>query len=119
VRDWLVNIESTIPSKEAGKKDDEWLVRIMVDEVSGGGAESQARMMMVRGRQVHFIGGEGEMVDAVGEVRVMLAGEGQGSGLQKGILLERGKTVGIKGPVWEVLVEGVKWGVGVEWKVLS
>ncbi len=119
VRDWLVNIESTIPSKEAWKKDDEWLVRIMVDDVSGGGAESQARMMMVRGRQVHFIGGEGELVDAVGEVRVMLAGEGQGSGLQKGILLERGKTVGIKGPVWEVLVEGVKWGVGVEWKVLS
>jgi len=118
VRDWLVNIESTIPSKEAGKKDDEWLVKIMVDEVSGGGAESQARMMMVRGRHVHSVGREGEMVDMVGEVRVMLAGEGQGTGLQRGSVLEKGKMVGIKGPVWEVVIEGMKWGVGVDWKVL-
>lgn len=122
VRDWLVNIESTIPSKEGGRKNDEWLVRIVVDEVSGGGAESQARMLLVRGRQMHSMnGGEGEMVDtmgAVGEVRVMLAGEGQGTGLQKGSRVEAGKIVGVKGPVWEVVIEGVKWGVGVDWKVL-
>ena len=119
VRDWLVNIESTVPSKEAGKRDDGWLVRIEVDEVSGGGAESQARMLLVRGRQVHSMnGGEGEMVDTVSNVRVMLAGEGQATGLQRGSRLEAGKTVGIKGPVWEVVIEGEKWGVAVDWKVL-
>lgn len=118
VRDWLVNIESLIPSKEAERKDDEWLVRIVVDEVSGGGTESQARMTMVKGRQVHSRGGEGEMVDAVGEVRVMLAGEGQVTGIQRRSVVEKGKTVGIKGPVWEVVIDGMKWGVGVDWKVL-
>jgi hypothetical protein len=118
VRDWLFNIESTIPSKEAGKKDDEWLVRIVVDEVNGGGTESQARMTLVRGRQLHSMGAEMERLDTVGEIRVMLAGEGQGSGIQRGSVIQAGKTVGIKGPVWEVVIDGMKWGVGVDWKVL-
>jgi hypothetical protein len=118
VRDWLVNIESTIPSREAGRGEDEWLVKIMVDEVSGGGADSQARMALVRGKRVHFMGEDGEVVDTMGEVRVMLAGEGQSTGIQKGAAVQVGKTVGIKGPVWEVVIEGVKWGVGVDWKVL-
>jgi hypothetical protein len=119
VRDWLVNIESTIPLKEAGKRDDEWLVRIAVDEVSGGGADSQARMLLVRGSQIPSMNGrQGEMADAMGEVRVMLAGEGQGAGLQRSNRVEAGNMVGIKGPVWEVVIEGEKWGVGVDWKVL-
>ena len=33
-------------------------------------------------------------------------------------MVQVGKTVGIKGPVWEVMIDGVKWGVGVDWKVL-
>jgi hypothetical protein len=118
VRDWLVNIESSIPANQAGRRGDEWLVRVLVDEVSGGGAESQARMTMIRGKQVHFMGGEDEMVDTAGKVRVMLAGEGQATGLQKGSKVEAGKTIGIKGPVWEVVIEEEKWGVGVDWKVL-
>ncbi len=116
VRDWLVNIESTISSKDAGKKgDDEWLVRVVVDEVSGG---SRAGMTLVRGRQVHSMDGEGGKMDKVSEVRVILAGEGGGTGLQKGSKVELGKRVGITGPVWEVMIEGIKWGVGVDWKVL-
>ena len=118
VRDWLVNIEGSIPAREVGRRGDEWLVRVLVDECSGGGAESQARMTTIRGRQVHSIGGEGEMVDTAGKVKVMLAGEGQSTGLQKGSKVEVGKTIGIKGPVWEVVIEGEKWGVGVDWKVL-
>lgn len=118
MRDWLVNIESTIPSNQEGKKDDEWLVKIIVDEVSGGGADSQARMALVRGRQVHSLGEDGEMVDTLEEVKVILAGEGQSTGIQRGIMVQVGKTVGIKGPVWEVMIDGVKWGVGVDWKVL-
>jgi len=120
VRDWLVNIESTIPSKELGNKvDDEWLTKIVIDEVSGGSSRVGARMMLIRGRRVHSLGNEGvDMVATMGEVRMMLAGEGQGSGLQKGGKVELGKTVGIKGPVWEVVIERTKWGVGVDWKVL-
>jgi hypothetical protein len=38
--------------------------------------------------------------------------------LQKGSKVELGKRVGITGPVWEVMIEGIKWGVGVDWKVL-
>merc|ERR1712098_382859 len=80
------------------------------------------RMTMVRGRQIHaldVLGEVGEMADTVGGVKVILAGEGAGTGLQKGSAVEVGKMMGIKGPVWEVVVEGVKWGVGVDWKVLS
>lgn len=73
---------------------------------------------MVRGRHINSGNGEGEMVDHLGYVQVILAGEGQGSGLQRGEKVERGRMVGIRGPVWEVFVGGVKWGVGVDWKVL-
>ncbi|KAK0108263.1 hypothetical protein ONS95_003080 [Cadophora gregata] len=120
VRDWLMNLEGAIPDMRGKRRDEEWLVKIMVDEVSGGSKEG---MTMVRGRQIHTVdvdvyGEVGEMVDTVGEVKVILAGEGAGTGLQKGSAVEVGKMVGIKGPVWEIVVEGVKWGVGVDWKVL-
>ena len=119
VRDWLMNLEGAIPDTRGKRRDEEWLIRIVVDEVSGGFKEG---MRMVRGRQIHaldVLGEVGEMADTVGGVKVILAGEGAGTGLQKGSAVEVGKMVGIKGPVWEVVVEGVKWGVGVDWKVLS
>jgi len=118
VRDWLVNIEGTIPATKK-KGDDEWLVRIVVEEVSGS---SRAGMTLIRGRQIHGFqsdgeGGGGEMVGRAGEVKVILAGEGAGTGLQKGSRVEVGICVGIKGPVWEVVIDGERWGVGVDWKV--
>ena len=109
-----MNLESTIPSTGL-KKDDPWVVSIVVDEVSGC---ARAGMTMVSGRQVHGDGRK-EVADDLGVVRVILAGEGAGSGLQRGSRVEVGRTVGIKSPVWEVLLGGVKWGVGVDWKVLE
>jgi hypothetical protein len=115
VRDWLVNLESAIPAATGQRaKDDSWIVRIVVDEVSGGGS---AGITLVRGRQIHC-DDEQEVIDDVA-VQVILAGEGSGSGLQRGSKAEVGERVGIKGPVWEVLLEGQKWGVGVDWKVLA
>lgn len=111
VRDWLVNLEAAIPAT-AQKRDDPWVVRVEVDEVSGGG---RAGIAMVKGRQMHSDG----IVDNLRIVKVILAGEGAGSGLQRGSMVEAGKTVGIKGPVWEIVLEGEKWGVGVDWKILS
>lgn len=114
-----MNLEGAIPDTRGKRRDEEWLIRIVVDEVSGGFKEG---MTMVRGRQIHaldVLGEVGEMADTVGGVKVILAGEGAGTGLQKGSAVEVGKMMGIKGPVWEVVVEGVKWGVGVDWKVLS
>ncbi|KAK2625000.1 hypothetical protein QTJ16_005369 [Diplocarpon rosae] len=121
VRDWLMNLEGAIPTTEDRRvMDGEWLVRILIDEISGGSKEG---MTLVRGRQTHVLDNDGEgggqVVDTLGIVKVMLAGEEQAIGLQKGSRAEVGKTVGIKGPVWEVVVEGEKWGVGVEWKVLA
>jgi len=112
VRDWLMNIESAVPANT--NKDDPWLVKLVIDEVSGGGG---AGMTLVRGRQIQAIDG-GEMVDTFGEVKVILAGEAAGVGLQKGSKVEPGKRLGVKSPVWEVVIEGEKWGVGVDWKVL-
>ncbi|PBP19649.1 hypothetical protein BUE80_DR009547 [Diplocarpon rosae] len=121
VRDWLMNLEGAIPTtRDRRIMDGEWLVRIMIDEISGGSKEG---MTLVRGRQIHVLHNDGEgggqMVDTLDIVRVMLAGEEQVIGLQKGSRAEVGKTVGIKGPVWEVVIEGEKWGVGVDWKVLA
>jgi hypothetical protein len=110
VRDWLVNLESAIPVQRAGN--DPWIVRLLVDEVGGGG---RAGMTIVRGRQIH----SDVMVDNLELVKVILAGDGTGTGLQRGSVVETGKTVGIKGPLWEVVLEGEKWGVGVNWRVLS
>jgi hypothetical protein len=114
VRDWLVNIETTVPANAVKKiKDDPWLLRLLVNEISGGG---RADMTLVGGRQVHSdLGG---MIDTLGIVKVILAGEGTSTGLQKGNRVEVGKTIGIKWPVWEAVVDGEKYGVGVEWKVL-
>lgn len=86
-----------------------------MDEVSGGG---RAGMTLIRGRQIKSDGAQG-IIDDLGVVKVILAGEGAGTGLQRGSKVEVGKTVWIKGPVWEVLLEGEKWGVGVDWKVLA
>jgi hypothetical protein len=110
---WLVNIESALPSN-AGQRNREgpWLVKIVVDEVSGG---ARTGMTMIRGRQIKA---EDGMIDQETEMKVILAGEGTAIGLQRGSRVEAGKTVGVKGPVWEVVLEGEKWGVGVDWKVL-
>ncbi|KAG4440516.1 hypothetical protein IFR05_003986 [Cadophora sp. M221] len=119
VRDWLMNLDGAIPEMRGRRGDNEWLVRVVVDEVSGGFREG---MTMVRGRQVRVTEGLGhgeETVDSHGWVKVILAGEGAGTGLQRGSAVEMGKIVGIKGPVWEVVIEGEKWGVGVDWKVLT
>ncbi|PQE30241.1 hypothetical protein CJF32_00010156 [Rutstroemia sp. NJR-2017a WRK4] len=119
VRDWLMNLDSALPA-HAGRgkgKEEGWLVRVRVEEVRGGG---RAGMSLVRGRQVgREIGGGSEVVDSFESVKVILAGEGAGVGLQRGKRVEVGTVVGIKGPVWEVLVEGEKCGVGVDWKVLE
>lgn len=114
VRDWLVNIETMVPANSVQKnRDDPWLLQLLVDDVSGGG---RAGITAVSGRQVHSaLGG---MIDTLGIVKVILAGEGASTGLQKGSKVEVGKTVGIKGPVWEITLDGEKWGVGVDWKVL-
>ncbi|TEY22896.1 hypothetical protein BOTCAL_1529g00020 [Botryotinia calthae] len=115
VRDWLINIDSGIGGVQKGKERiSEWVTRIKIEEVRRDGRE----MCLVRGKQVRDVDGE-MVVDVLGEVRVMLAGEGMGTGLQRGMDVDVGKMVGVKGPVWEIMVEGVKWGVGVEWKVLG
>ncbi|EMR83563.1 hypothetical protein BcDW1_7829 [Botrytis cinerea BcDW1] len=115
VRDWLINIDSGIGGVQKGKeRNGEWVTKIKIEEVRRDGRE----MCLVRGKQVRDVDGE-VVVDGVGEVRVMLAGEGMGMGLQRGMDVDVGRTVGIKGPVWEIVVEGAKWGVGVEWKVLG
>lgn len=49
-----------------------------------------------------------------GERGWILAGRGRGEGV-----VEVGCVVGVKEPIWEVEIEGERWRVGVEWKVLD
>lgn len=120
VQGWLVNLEPAVPVTSGRARVEErpqWLVRIVVDEIGG---DSKTGFTMVKGRKIQVVDGdERGMVDAFGEVKVLLAGEEQLIGLQKGSKVEVGSRIGIKGPVWEVVVDGEKWGVGVNWKVLG
>ena len=115
VRDWLVNIESSMPSSSTTESGSPWLVRLMVDETSGSG---RAGFTLARGRQV-LSDDMDTIIDSLGIVSIILAGEGTGTGLQKNSKVGVGKLVGIKSPVWEVVIEGEKWGVGVDWTVLD
>lgn len=115
VRNWLVNLESSIPSSSTMRSGNSWRMKLMIDEVSGGG---RAGFTLVKGRQVlpdHV----DAMIDSLGTVNVVLAGEGTITGLQERSNVEVGRAVGIKSPVWEVVIEGETWGVGVDWTVLS
>lgn len=113
-----MNIESAVPTNDKPKRIvDSWDVKLVIDEISGGG---RAGMTLVRGRQIHVdVGEDGTgIIDNLGIVKAVLAGEGAGTGLEKGRKAEIGKVVGIKRPLWEIVIEGEKWGVGVDWKVL-
>jgi len=105
VRDWLMNIESTAQANGTEKKEGLWLAKLLISEVTGS---SRTGLTLVRGNQ--------EDTGAV--MKVLLAGEGEGTGLQKGAKVEVGRMLGIKGTVWDVVIEGERWGVSVDWKVL-
>lgn len=133
VRDWLVDINSSVPSavnvrsadtqktNEAGLAhsasrgiEEIWVAKIIIEEISGSASSG---MTLARGHRA--VDHDKDLLSKGSTpLKIILAGEGQGVGLQKGAKLEVGGLVGIKGPAWEVVIEGEKWGVAVEWKVL-
>ncbi|RDW91308.1 hypothetical protein BP5796_02473 [Coleophoma crateriformis] len=114
---WLINIGAAIPGSEAQKKkDDPWAIRVLVDEISGG---SSAGMTLICGKQVHVDNEGGYVADNSQVAKIVLAGEAiLGSGLQRSRNIETGLLVGIKGPMWEIVLEGERWSIGVGWQVL-
>jgi hypothetical protein len=119
VINWVMNLESSAPiTSSARSKDDIWVMELVVDEIRGGPG---AGMTLISGRQVHHApkGREGAMVDTLALVKVILAGSGTTEGFQRVNKVEVKKSIRIKGPVWEVDVEGEKWGVAVTWEVVT
>jgi hypothetical protein len=114
VRGWLVDLESQATrSARNPVKDDGWKIKIAVDEVTGGHG---AGMTLVRGRRV---GSNAEATNLY-PIHMMLGGEeGMSEGIRKGEQAAVGKVIGVKGPAWEVDVDGVRWGVSAAWKVLK
>lgn len=112
LRNWLVNIKSSLPTSQKGGKDP-WLVQIFVEDFNGS---SKLGMLLVKGRRLPIT--EAENKDFVGEVNIILASEMSSIGLQKSSNVEKGRIIGIKGPIWEVNIENEKWAVGVDWKVI-
>lgn len=90
LRDWVVEIASSVPVA----RDGDWDLRFRVKDFGGGG-----RVSLV---EEDGGGGEGK--------RWMLVGDCGGQ-------VGRGVLVGVRRPVWEVVVEGEVWGVGVDWGV--
>ena len=91
LRDWVVEIASSVPAT----RDGEWDFRFRVKDVGGG----RGRVSLVEEE-----GGRGE------GKRWMLVGDGE---------VGTGVVVGVRRPVWEVVVEGEVWGVGVDWGVVD
>lgn len=89
-------------------------VTIIIDEISGS---PMVGTSLIRGRQIHQHE-NGEMIDHLGIVNVILAGKGYTEGLRNGGVLGVGRRVSVRGPMWEIRIEGRKWGVGVNWRVL-
>ncbi|KFY11214.1 hypothetical protein V492_04580 [Pseudogymnoascus sp. VKM F-4246] len=106
VRGWLVERESQATrSARNPMREDGWKIKIAVDEVKGGHG---AGMTLVRGRRVGSNGDEGADLYPI---RMILGGEeGMAEGIKKGEPAAVGKVVGVKGPAWEVDVDGVRWG---------
>jgi hypothetical protein len=114
-----MNLESSTPAAlSAQSKEDTWVIELVVDEVRGGPG---AGMTLISGRQIHVArnGREGEMVGALRVVKIILAGSGTNEGFQKTIKVDVRKKIRIKSPVWEVIIEGEKWGVAVTWDVVN
>ncbi|POS83008.1 hypothetical protein EPUL_004533, partial [Erysiphe pulchra] len=110
LRNWLVNIKSSIPTSQKGRKDP-WLFEILVEDFNGS---NRIGMILVKGRRLQVTGVEKK--DFVGEVKIILASEISSIGLQKSSNVEKGRIIGIKGPIWEVTIQNEKWAVGVDWK---
>lgn len=115
VRGWLVDRESQAArSARNPAKEDRWKIKIAIDEVTGGHG---AGMTLVRGRRV---GSNGDDAANLYPIRMILGGEeGMSEGIRKGEQAAVGKMVGVKGPAWEVDIDGVRWGVSASWKVLN
>lgn len=95
-------------------RDDGWKIRIEVEEVSGGRGSG---LTLIRGRRV---GSNGDEAAGLYPIRMILGGEeGMSEGVRKGEQAVVGKVVGVKGPAWEVEIDGVRWGVSATWKVLN
>lgn len=115
VRGWLVELESQGPrGARNSAREDGWKIKIAVDEVTGGYG---AGMTLVRGRRMGSnSGGAADLYP----IRMILGGEkGMSEGIKKGEQAAVGKMVGVKGPAWEVDIDGVTWGASASWKVLS
>ncbi|OBT41711.1 hypothetical protein VE00_07799 [Pseudogymnoascus sp. WSF 3629] len=115
VRGWLVDRESQATRSARNPiREDGWKIKIAVDEVTGGHG---AGMTLVRGRRVGINGDEGTDLYPI---RMILGGEeGMSEGIRKGEQAAVGKVVGVKGPAWEIDIDGVRWGVSATWKVLN
>lgn len=115
VRSWLVDRESQVTrSARNPVGEDGWKIKIAVDEVTGGYG---AGMTLVRGRRV---GSNGDEAVNLYPIRMVLGGEeGVSEGIRKGEQAAVGKVVGVKGPAWEIEIDGLRWGVSATWKVLN
>lgn len=148
LRSWILNIGnerssmsrngfagSTIPSNATSlvsghaqnSKTPLWKFKILIDEISGGHGAGEAGMTLVRGRQIISQhpetenvseATESEIVDSLGQIKIILAGSGIVDGLNRAKKVGVGMKVGVKGPTWDIVVEGVTWGVVCEWRVL-
>lgn len=111
VQGWLSHIK--------GSREAELRLRIRILEVKEGG-----RMYLVRGRRVDDDGiedgggGEGAEGAEEGEMRVLLAGEGEMTGLGESARVTEGCVVEAGGLRWDVELDELgKWTVACDWRV--
>lgn len=112
LRNWLVNIKSSMLVTYA-MNNKPWLMKVLIEEFV---EEGKGRMTLIKGNRLE--GSGDEVSDVVGTVRIILAGQASSIGLQKSSPIKNGGIVGVKGPLWEVSIEGEMWTVGVDWQLI-
>lgn len=121
VREWVVEAgQQAVAARRAvymhGQGD--FVIRVVVGEVSGGGHGDGNAIRFVRGVRREAVDSRAGGWDAAGEKRFLLVGSGKGGGGgREGV--KRGDVLEIRALVWEVDLEGERWVVGVDWGVVS
>ncbi|KAK1700211.1 hypothetical protein BDP55DRAFT_642102 [Colletotrichum godetiae] len=101
---WLAEVKGWT----GGDRPADLVMSIAVDEVCHGN-----RMYLVRGRRIMGDGDAREEIAA----RLMLAGEGQLTGLGQKAPVIVGSVVAISQPAWEIKLQDGRWVVACDWAV--
>lgn len=120
VREWVIHTISASSTPAQGQG--QYVLRVKVKEIksweAGGGGGGCFVLASRLGRDLD---GEGKTVgkeEVEREMRMLLVGgNGAGGGQQRKRALDQGDILGLRQPIWDIILQGERWSVGVDWSI--